>query len=555
MTNRTKTTDDNLIYTAQEWFLLSIGLASVFFVYSVPLFNDLIWDDRMMIKNYSGLGDPEQLWKMISSPFWFNSTYMAQQLTSFWRPLTSLLLWFGGALFGKWAPGFHSLSILAALGSAFSLFLIVRKTSWSDPSLKTSPWIAIFFAIHPFAAEVISLVANISDHLVFVFVTAQTLMFHKAHFFGNRLLCYFLAGICAFFACCSKELGLLCIGAPLATYLLFKHKDGQIVYSTVKNIGPWIASILPAVLYLFLRHLVMSHSDRPFTIVEDPSVYLKSLFLGYGQLIYQALVPIPRGTYLGVGHDIGTWLLSIALWLVSIVLLLFLRKKHFFNICLAGFLFSFAFLVPSFLAVEEIKGELTLHTRYFHLPFAGLLIALFPLLSRLWRSGLKTVFPLFALLLALLSWVRVSEWKDHLTLFTAEVAYNPRSKIGLINKVEALMQTGNFKKTEEAIDAAENILGQSPRILNARARLVAQRDRDWEAATDYLVKALKADPTNLSSVIDLANVRIEAGHPEQALIILEKAKKAPWFQDQRKRLIEACIDSTKKILKNKEIAQ
>jgi tetratricopeptide (TPR) repeat protein len=517
------------------------------------LANDLIWDDEFLILQAEGLGDPDRLWDMLTVPFWQNSNFVAALLHDYWRPVTTFVIWLGAFAWGTWAPGFHLISLLGAAGAAFACYALVRRVT-GDESRWIARWLALIFLVHPLAAEVICLSANVSDHLCFTFLALSVLSFHQELARGSACWRLPLAAIFALLACGSKELGVAAAAAPLAAWLLLRARDPQLPTRRLLRPQIWAASLVPVAAYLAARYAVTSSAGHVETHFPDPGYYVWTSFLGLGQALRQIVVPIPGGAYTYIE---GNTALPIALaalaWLaVAFAIAWSIVRARGWRLPLVGLLLALALLLPSLLSADRFGAAVRFPTRYFHLPLAGALIAAVPFAIRTWQRALRYAAPLLVGLLALLSWMRIDEWRDSVSFFHSETIYHPQSAPDLLNLVRAMNNMRAYNEAEKVLDRIDGLpSSRDPsfraKLLNDRATIRLLRDGDVEGASELLHRALALEPSNLANVLDLAAMRMTAGKPDQAVIVLEKALAAPWFKDYRRQAIKERLARYKEI--------
>ncbi len=534
--------------------LLLLISASVLGVLARVLLNDLVWDDTFLISDRDNLGEWSTLKEQLTAPFWQNSSYVAVSHTNFWRPFTSALLWLGGALFGEWAPGFHFLSLLGCAGAGASLIALLTRLLPEGSNKAPAYWLGLIFLAHPLCAEVLSMVANVSDHLVLLFLGLELVLLIDLMRGRRRRLALPLIALYAFLAACSKEVGVLGGVAPLAAWLLSTSSspsETPPARTALLSWRTWAAAAGPIVAYLVLRQLVISSATDTQTLAPASGLDTSWMvfFMGFGQSLSMAAVPIPSGFHLFLSTDEApvaayVWSLVAALGLISVLVNAVFRKRRP-TVSAMGIVFALALLAPALLTVIATAPYWVFPVRYFHLPLAGLLVALLPLVARYWARFTRYAVPAAVCLLLLLSFIRIDEWKSDISLFHAEARYNSHSAQTLLNLSFALCSRNAYNEAEEVLLLVEDLGdGEVPDIAfsgfsNVRAKIAAHRDRDYDRASGYLEKALKRDPTSLVNVFSLANIRNRAGHPEQSVIILDRAMKAPWFQDvRREKLLE-----------------
>lgn len=515
--------------------------------------NDLIWDDEFLINSARGLGDPGHLWAMLTRPFWHNSSSVAAILHDYWRPVTTFALWLGAFVWGTWAPGFHLISLVGALAAAGTLYLLARRLV-DDSQRWVARWMALVFLAHPLSAEVICLTANVSDHLCFALLTGSVLLFHCELTGGGARWRLPLASLCVLLACGAKELGVVAAGAPAAAWLLRRACDPQLPKRLLLRPQVWASAVLPVAAYLVLRQLVTAAAGHAETHLPGPGYYAWSAFLGLGQALRQILVPIPGGAYTYID---GSSPIAIAVgaigWIAAIGLLVWSSvRTRAWKLPAVGALLALALLLPSLLSADRFEDAVRFPTRYFHLPLAGALIAALPYAARVRTRLLRPAFPLLIGLLALLSWMRVDEWRDNVSFFHSETVYHPDSPPDMLNLVRAMTHARGWDEAEQVLDRIDELPGaQNPefraKLLNDRATIKLERDRDVEGASTLMREALILDPTNLANVLDLAAMRARAGRADQSVAILEDALEMPWFRDFRRASIESRIAGYRKL--------
>lgn len=527
-----------------QWTIFALGVAVCATTQLQVLGNDLIWDDEFLILGAEHFGNTDQLWSTLSRPFWQNSNYLSDLLHDYWRPVTTLAIWLAGLLGADWAPGFHALSLLAGIGAALSFYGIAGRIVGSA-NRWVARWLALIFLIHPLAAEVSCLVANSADHFCFSFLALSVLLFLSELDSGGGRWKLPLAGLLALLACGSKELGVVVAAAPITAWLLRKTVDPTIPARLLLRPQIWSAALLPVATYLVLRHLVTTKAGHVETQLPDIAFYVWTAFLGVGQALRQIVVPIPSGAYAYLKED---HVLPIAIaafsWLAIFGTAFWTAyRTRAWKLPLVGLLVALALLLPSLLSADRFGYALRFPTRYFHLPLAGALIAFLPFAIRVWDRGLRLAVPLIVGLLALLSWIRIDEWHDSVRFFRAEATYHPESAPDRLNLVRALTNAGAFDAAEKVIESIDELPGArdkaiQTKLLNDRAAIALLRDRDVEGASKLLELALTISPGELENVLDLSSMRVAAGRPDQAVIILEKALDSPWFRDYRRSSIE-----------------
>jgi tetratricopeptide (TPR) repeat protein len=538
-----------------EHGLLALAAAGALVVTAQVLRNDLVWDDTYLISTMDISGGLGRLGAVVSAPFWDNSSYLAGQLRDYWRPLTSAVIWISAVALDKAPAGLHLLSLLAAIAAAACVArLVARAAGGGAEARRLAPWVGLLFLAHPLGAEVLCLVANLSDHLALIFLALQvTALFDyvredaKGGGGGARRL--WLAAALGFAACASKEIGVVGAAAPLAAFLLARAATPEIGARSIARIGPWAAALVPVAAYLLLRGVVIAGAGGSASPVAASHLSWGVAAIGFGQAVARAILPVPQGAYAHVAAGSAAGLAAAAAaWILLAALIAFdaLRRRRL-SLASIGVLVALALVVPSLAAADAAGGWYRFPVRVFHLPLAGLLIALVPALRRRWSVRIEIVLALAVGLLLLLSWARIGEWRSEVSFYGAELRYHPASDSDRVNLAQALCQVGAFDDAQGVLQplAAPETRFSSPLVqatyLNARARISLERDGDPEAAARALEAALAIAPDDLVNVLALAEARFRAGRPDAALAILEGALESPRFRDRRE-VIERQIE-------------
>ncbi|MDD5305863.1 MAG: hypothetical protein PHU25_00945 [Deltaproteobacteria bacterium] len=517
---------------------LAIGLGAALAATLPVLANGLVWDDIYLISDFDRLGDGHHLGAAITSPFWENSAYMGLPPAPYWRPLTSLCLWLGRAVFGQSSAGFHALSLLSLAAASLAFFVLIRRVLLQQRDRAGAAWVALVFAVHPLGAEVLCMVGNLSDHLAFALIALEIVLF--VNVLRGRLDPRFAitaGAILGFLACAAKEIGVVSALSPLAALLLLRAAGTEpLRRSTLPAL--FAASIVPVAAFVALRVEVLG-AEAAFPGIAGLPL---AAFMAFGQSLLRAIAPLETGACVSVATRdpvaLAPGVIGLGLLAVAAYGAVRIARRPTFQ--LVGLLVALALLLPSLLTVVPAGGQILIPTRYLHLPLAGLLLAALPAFSR--RGHLvQRIAPLAVIMLALLSFVRVREWRDSLSFWTAERDHDPGSMLAAANLAVALVGMRSFDAAEDVLDATEAMPGLSAsyraHASSVRADIARERDHDLERASTFLVKALTLTPNNLDYVLSLADARAAAGRADQAVIVLEKARTAPWFDGRQKAVV------------------
>ena len=524
--------------------LFALATAGVAYLYLRVLFNQLVWDDVYLITSFSSLHQSDGLLDLLSRPFWDNSSFLMGDLGVYWRPVTTLLLWLVANYLPASPASYHLISVLASAGASFALFQLLRRLLPCEHR-STAKWLALLFASHPLVAEVISMAANAADHLVLALLTTSVTLQLRLIQRKERALDYVLLFISALLCCGAKELGVLIIGSGMVAAVLAWVTGAPFSLAFLRRPVTWLTAVAAAIIYLVYRGFVVAHAEGQGFHYLGLWSLTRHLFWGFGHLLYKAILPFPTGahTYFSPAgwSDIIT---STVMWSGALAAsILAWRGNKLARWPLVGLGVALAFLAPSLLTTTVYVEITRLPVRYLHAPMVGLLIACTPWIAKIPVRAVSIAGFTATLLLTTLSWTRVDEWYSEESFYYAEARHNPRQHYELLNLVETQLELNRFEQAAHTLNQLETLPGAQKGksralLLGQRAILAEKGQGNYQDASSLLEEALRVDPTNLALVLDLARVRDEAGHPEQAAIILQKAGQAPWFQDHRQTTIE-----------------
>jgi hypothetical protein len=450
--------------------------------------------------------------------------------------------------------GFHTLSLLCLLGAAAALFRIVSRLIRSTHRTVIAFTAAATFCIHPLSIEVLCLAANISDHLALIFLFSGIVSYFDYFETPQKRRRLGLAGLFGFLSLASKELGGVSILSPFIAFALRKNTRQEVSARQLLSARLLLSAILPVLVFVVLRFAVMHFSGAGDNLGDKIlGVSFTAVMIGIGQSLLRSCVPTPQGAHLYISPtDPVSWIAALFHLAAIVFLVLRSRKRASWSLGSIGMLLGIVLVLPSFVMVERYNIGFRFPTRYFHVYLAGLIIALIPVLEAKWDHGLRLAAPVLCALLALLSWMRIDEWRDDLSLFSAEAAYHPDSAYELLNFAVALINARAFDKAEAVLDR----VAETPDFddsynlsisLSYRSDIAVLRDGDLATATALLEKALIIKPDYLGHVIKLSNARVLDHRPDQSLIIMGKALAAPWFTAAQKEEIRRQIANLRRL--------
>ena len=299
---------------------------------------------------------------------------------------------------------------------------------------------------------------------------------------------------------------------------------------------------MPVAIYIVLRTLVMKsagHTDHP---TFHAVLSAKTVLIAWWELIRHLFAPSPHGAEILVDPDSwATWIFTALVWAGTFALVIRAWLRRRLDLAVMGLALSLMLLIPPMLIVENTPQGIFYSTRYFHVPLAGLIIALVPLIENRWNRGVRLALPIFVGLLCILSWIRISEWRDEVSFYSAEIEYNPIPR-NYLNYVFVLIENGAYSEAEKVLGEVEALPSAShptvaSRIEGAYGKIALVSDGDMDLAQERAKRALDLRPRDLVCVLDLALVYRARGDDERAIQLLEEALTKPWFNDHQRRAI------------------
>lgn len=435
--------------TTKGFLWIGLGLAAfAFLLYANTLGHQYVLDDPLAI------GKNELVQKGISGiPELFGQHYRAGTEGAgasalLYRPLSLVTF----AVEWSLAPGNpfigHLMNVLwYALTVALLFFALKHLLAGHHWLLAAGA--ALLFAAHPLHTEVVANIKsrdeilNLFFGVLALYAWARWLETPSARWLGAALGSYFLALL-------SKESAIVLLPVfPLAGWFFFKKTARQ-------SIGHAVLFALPAILFLLIRAAVLSKTTDKFTVSEmdNPIVaasgmgeHLATGFMVLWRYFQLLLVPSPLLSDYSFRHlsvaDWSTWQATAGLALIGALIQLAVRglpQRQFAAFCAAAFLCGVALYSQMPLVIGTLFGERLMYAPsvWFCLGAAWLV----------WRvTGFDSGRPAdnselpqaktigagagiligVAVLFGVLTVSRNADWRDNLTLFTADSAKAPNS--------------------------------------------------------------------------------------------------------------------------------
>ncbi len=409
--------------------------------------------------------------------------------------LTYLSIRLDEILWGGWLPGFHLTNVLlhaacAALAALLALNLIGR------------PWLAFLtgalFAVHPVHVEVVASIENRKDMLAMIATMGSVLLYRSRR---HPVLGYAGSVVALILAMHAKDAAAIGVVGLLPLAGLLPRPNEAVPWSdwvamTARRLVPLVAVGVAATAWYGGNLAEKFRSDAIASATEQAC-------RTYGQVLGTSAAALPDAARLLVfparlsadyppRPQRG---LTTAPALAGVALIVFGAGMAFWLSASSPVAaFAVAWIAITYLPVSNVI-PLTAYfvaERYLYLPSFGLCLLVAMGLDRLLRDGKMLAVAVAAAILAAgaaRSLVRVRDWRDDLTLWTAALRTVP--------------------------EGSARIHGELGRALSTAGRA--------SEALPHLRKAVELGPTRAVAHSDLGLALLQSGRPAEAIPVFRHA--------------------------------
>ena len=474
---------------------------------------------------------------------------------SLYRPLSLTLF----ALQTELKPndsGFaHVISVLL-YGLCCSVLFIWMRLLFRDKDAWLALFIAMIFAAHPIHTEVVANIKSADEILSLLFGLVAMIFVLKGS--DSKKYIWLGPGMLSFFLALSAKEGAVLL-VPVVPIMLFYFRKVDIKSVLIQTMG----FVLPLVAYLILRYQaiggMLGTEETPMLDnilvsangLERITSALSIAFLYVIKLVYPATL----------SHDYSMSQIEIVgldstmfwLGLVTALSMTFFawkwRKLHpVFAFAILFFLITFSLYSNLFVTIGTHFGE-----RLLFMPSIGICIVVGNLL---WKQGRgeKDVFDpssatlslaffgILIIMLASKTMSRSAEWKDEITLYSADVKNAPNStrthfRLGRALNIKAKEVTDDRDKVKWynlAIDELEQSVKIYPEFTDALGELglAYQGLKQYEKAMAYNRKVLKLNPNHYTTINNVGAVLFSQNKQEEAIPYFKRSLEInPNFRD------------------------
>jgi len=471
--------------------------------------NSFVWDDLpVIVKNplFNGKGG-------IIDVLMAEDTIKAEigRPTGYYRPLTYLSFYVDQAVWGMNPTGFHLTSLLLHAGVACCLYVLLAAipatAAFSLPG-------TLLFALNPVTVETVCFISGGRNTLLCALFIMLALIFHRQGKCPVTLLCLLAASA-------SKETGLL------APFILVIHD--RLVEKHSVTIRHYSVYLLPAVLFLALKKLVITHQTiPPFTILLNIMLQAMS---NTPELVsrYIAIILVPGMQK--VGYSLTTSAISKAayfLLLLLIILLVLMIWRKGSKVSAFGCCWFLLFLAP--VLIPGAYYTLSMADRHAYIPGLGIAIAVTASMNS-WTVKYRTVvLAIIISVFAFFSFTGSAVWRSNKMFFLKMIEDVPHLQIGYTGLADNYFREGSIAEGERWLD--KGVKASALPENKARDMLVSMLCTEGERllqagnldeAEKLFGRVLRLKHDFVPALIDMGGVNARRGNSEAAIRYFSRA--------------------------------
>jgi len=454
----------------------------------------------------------------------------------YYRPLLYLSLAVDFAIWHLNAFGYHLANIVFHSLNSLLVFQICRRllanasfdrdlssAGHSYSALDLSFVSALLFSVHPIHTESVAWISGRTDLLSTFFLLLAFLSF-LIYEREEKVVSLGLSGLFFLFSLFSKENGTAFLGIIPLYGLIMRMPRKKVIRSSL------FMGIIFLVYYVVFRRgseigalIATPGSEKAFF---DSGLtfgkFIEILAMGTGYYFEKLLFPFGLNLLPPIPEN-PVFLFFFVLPFVLLVIFYFKRRKlEIFSLA-----WVFLALLPSFLIMYS-KTAPPLAERYLYMPSVAFVILVGVVLGRIRKRKILPVAAFIVIfLLSAVTYDRLKDWKDDVTIWRVTAMQNPRSSLAQVNFASALIKTGDLVRAENALTKTLAL----DHLTVSRASLAYSLLGIIDLTRENFDKA----ETNLARAVDI-NERNNAGWYNLGLLYSRRADQASGRA--RKELLE-----------------
>lgn len=474
-----------------------------------------------------------------------------------YAPLHILSYMFDFAVWELNPAGYHLHNILLHALNGFLFYRFLQHMEVKSPLAFVA---AFIFVAHPVQVESVAWISQRKTLLATTFLLLSLISYHQYSKADNQGRLHYVASLVFFAgALLSKSVSVI-LPLLLLSYdsIFFPEKKKKQLFL---DIFPYLAaSILFAIIALHTQAADAGGGRTPHYGGGPLGTFFTMLpvFVSYLRLIiYPATLSADYPVVIKTGPDTAVMAsgIVIAILFAAVVWLYRKRDPRFFWAM---------FFIAGLLPVSQIVPLVTLmNDRYLYIPMLGVSVLVADTIFKLsppgryWRIYGIPVLTMPLLILPLLTFQRSADWKNGITLWSADLQKYPDNHITMTNLADAYRREGKIKESQQlylqalainpryfiALNNYTNFLlefGQPEMAQGYASNLVRHYQRhakgfemlglayemtgNMKKAEQAFRQALQLDPNMPESLTSLAIITLRDGKLAEAGTLLRKAE-------------------------------
>lgn len=504
-------------------------VAIMLVVYYPSIFGQFVWDDTTYFVENDILTKLKPT--NFKEIFLYPSNYWGELL-----PLRDLLYVIEYNVFAKNPIGYHVISLVIYIATAFVLLIWVRQLfmhHMREPEPVNGVMVDVsalivfsFFLLNPIYVESVAYISGQKDILSLFFILLSLLFLHKAGLeAGKKSPLVFFLGIA--FHYCAVLSKFTALATILFVPFMWMLTSGKKTKELTINSTIWLIANIPVALWFKYNSEVTYQFTDPGVVTPLLERFPRAINI-LGVYISHFVWPWP----LSFGYPFeNKWSfdLNLTIGILFILLLIFFLVKKTDLIISLGLLVFVIYLLPIVQIYPEMSNA-KIFDRYMALPLIGLFIVISRVLYVItngWRSRQLPVIGFLVLVSVCWGVVAVKyipTFNSNLASFEHQYKLYPHTLTASLNFLDALIEDGQLERVELLIKNKQ--VSQEPEWVSdfLLGRIYMER-ADLDKAHDYLRSAvIKTNSGGHFPVADVyfAEVMYLKGHYEMAQQLLKK---------------------------------
>lgn len=434
-----------------------------------------------------------------------------------YHPFTWLSLSFDYMFFKLKPWGYHLHNLLLHILNVVLAFVFLQQLTKNN---RLSFFVALAFAIHPFANESVMWITERKNLLFSLFYLLSLISF-VLYIEKNKTKYYWISFLCFVASLLSKGAAFT---LPVALGLILYASKNLSLKNSLKLIPFIVLSIFFAIIAMKAQSPFLKENNVSLTFLDS---FMFSSWAGWIYVI-KAIVPYNLSAlhpiildYIKPYYFIGVFLLLFLIYLI------YSSIKNNEKIIVFGLLFFFLNIVMYLKIFDAYASSYFMAERYTYLSYIGLYLALFgKFIDRYWNKSLmKFVIIIWFIFIAFSSFIYGKTWKNSISLWENTLKHYPESHIALLNYGNACRDAKQYNKALESYEKISKNSSLYFKMLENRAFVYYNLKQYQDALNDYQ-KLLNHFPERQDIEQYVISILIESGQShiakETALKLLSK---------------------------------